>query len=61
MTSFLLRKVCFYDRSSSVSLELNSSALFLEIKRGDALITRMDFPYSKSGVVFARRVYNGMQ
>lgn len=60
-TPFSLKKSCAFDCTSSIHLEFTLSQLFLEVRKNGSVITRMDFPYSYSGLSFAKRIYNGLQ
>lgn len=61
MTPFTLNKSCAFDYTASIHLICSASSVSLEVRKNSSVITSMFFPYTKSGLSFAKRVYNGLR
>ena len=57
-SDFVLRKSCCLNPCFTVSLLCVNQSLRLEVRDSSNVITYMQFPYTHSGLTFAKRVYN---
>lgn len=54
-------KSCIYSPTSSIRLETLNGKIWIEIRDSSRIISRIEFPGTKSGYSYATRVFNGLK